>query len=238
MTERETHPESSALPPLPTSFPAVDVALHTIDRAVHTAQDAPHEPTGDDAVELRRTLEAVARLRELRDQLGRWEPMLIEMARSAGASWADLASPLGVASRQAAERRYLRVRPGVPGATREERVRATRNQRAADRSINIWARANAADLRQLAGQITSLTDLPAEARPPVAQLADALGGDDAATLVEPLADTQAHLEGPHPELAARVDTLARHTERLRQEAVPDEARGESCRVDAPTNGDR
>ncbi|MFE4825176.1 type III effector protein, partial [Streptomyces sp. NPDC056704] len=43
--------------------------------------------------------------------------------------------PLGVASRQAAERRYLRVRPGTPGTTGEQRVQATRNRRAADRTI-------------------------------------------------------------------------------------------------------
>ncbi len=94
-----------------------------------------------------------------------WESGLIETARAAGASWADLADPLGVASRQAAERRYLRLRPGPEGSTGEQRVRATRDRRAGDRSITTWARENAADLRSLAGRITALADLPAAAGP-------------------------------------------------------------------------
>ena len=100
-------------------------------------------------------------LRQVREQLAGWETGLIETARDAGASWADLAHPLGVASRQAAERRYLRGRPGPAGTTGEQRVTATRQARAADRTTASWARANAADLRRLAGQITALTDLPA-----------------------------------------------------------------------------
>ncbi len=38
---------------------------------------------------------------------------------------------------------------------------ATRDRRAADRTVTAWARANAATLRQLAGQITALPDLSA-----------------------------------------------------------------------------
>lgn len=49
-------------------------------------------------------------LREVREELAGWESGLIETARGEGASWADLAGPLGVASLQAAERRY--PRPG------------------------------------------------------------------------------------------------------------------------------
>ncbi|MFD8933507.1 type III effector protein, partial [Streptomyces mirabilis] len=161
-------------------------------------------------------LAALLLLRELRDQLAGWEPGLIEAARAAGSSWADLAHPLGVASRQAAERRYLRVRPGTPGTTGEQRVQATRNRRAADRTITAWARTNAAELRQLAGQITALTDLPASSRTPLARLAEALADNDAANLITPLADTHTHLNPNHPDLAVRIATITHHTDQLRQ----------------------
>ncbi|MFE2839007.1 type III effector protein, partial [Streptomyces mirabilis] len=141
---------------------------------------------------------------------------LIEAARAAGSSWADLAHPLGVASRQAAERRYLRVRPGTPGTTGEQRVQATRNRRAADRTITAWARTNAAELRQLAGQITALTDLPTRARTSLARLADALADNDAANLIAPLTDTHPHLKPHHPDLAARIATITHHADQLRQ----------------------
>ncbi|WP_261994572.1 type III effector protein [Streptomyces sp. ME109] len=147
-------------------------------------------------------------------ELARWEPGLIEAARAAGSSWADLAHPLGVASRQAAERRYLRVRP-TPGTTGEQRVQATRNRRAADRTTT-WARANAAELRQLAGQVSALTDLPARARTPLARLANALADSDAAHLIDPLADTHTHLEATHPDLAARIAAITHHADQLRQ----------------------
>lgn len=98
-------------------------------------------------------------LRQVREQLAGWETGLIETARDAGASWTDLAPPFGVASRQAAERRYLRGRPG-PGTTGEQ--------------------------RGLAGQITALTDLPAAARRSLSELHAALAHDDPADLIVPL----------------------------------------------------
>ncbi|EPD91704.1 MULTISPECIES: hypothetical protein [Streptomyces] len=203
--------------PHPAFFLAAAAALSRIEEAVRTAQSPPggrqhpesREPSCDQA------LAALLQLREIRDQLACWETPLIETARAAGASWADLAAPLGVASRQAAERRYLRGRPGSPGSTGEERVQATRDQRAADRTVAAWARDNASDLRQLAGQITALPDLPREPR---ALLTGALAHDDAARLVEPLIGAQRHLAAGHPELAARVDTVASHTGRLRQDS--------------------
>ncbi|MFE9552372.1 type III effector protein [Streptomyces sp. NPDC006692] len=208
---------ASSEPRDPTSFFAAAAALNTIDEAVRTAQTpqagTPPQEGGASAEE---ALAALLMLRELRDQLAGWEPGLIEAARAAGSSWADLAHPLGVASRQAAERRYLRVRPGTPGTTGEQRVQATRNRRAADRTVNAWARTNAAELRQLAGQITALTDLPARARTPLARLADALADNDAALLIAPLADAHLHLEANHPDLAARIDTITHHTNQLRQ----------------------
>ncbi|MFD4553197.1 type III effector protein [Streptomyces sp. NPDC058469] len=200
----------------PTSFLAA-AALNTIHEALHAARasrDTEHPEPGQVGSE--QALAALLLLREVRDQLAEWEPGLIEEAREAGASWADLARPLGVSSRQAAERRYLRVRPGNPGSTGEQRVRATRDRRAADRSVTTWARTNAADLRQLAGQITALTDLPAAARTPLVELTAALADNDAVALVGPLTVTHAYLASDHPDLAARVDGVARHTDLLRE----------------------
>ncbi|QYX76726.1 type III effector protein [Streptomyces akebiae] len=202
----------------PTSFLAAAAALDTIHEALHTAR-TPRDtelPEPDAATSSQQALAALLMLREARDQLAEWEAGLIEAAREAGASWADLAHPLGVSSRQAAERRYLRVRPGRPGTTGEQRVQATRDRRAADRTVTTWARANAADLRGLAGRITALTDLPAAARTPVVELTAALADDDAAALIAPLADTHSYLAPGHPEIAARVDDITRHTDRLRR----------------------
>ncbi|MEW2119062.1 type III effector protein [Streptomyces sp. NPDC005474] len=215
----------------PTSFLAAATALNTIHEALHTARasrDGAHSGPGQrggaetgsgtgSGTGSAEVLAALVLLREVRDQLAEWEPGLIEEAREAGASWADLAHPLGVSSRQAAERRYLRVRPGTPGSTGEQRVRDTRDRRAAARTVTTWARANAADLRMLAGQITALTDLPAGARTPLAELTAALADNDTAALVGPLTVTQAYLASAHPDLAARVDDVARHTERLRDD---------------------
>lgn len=207
--------------PAPGSFVAAAAALSTIDEAIRTAHGTPVDggrtgpgspsPGAEDA------LAALLLLREVRRRLADWEPALIETARTAGASWADLAGPLGVASRQAAERRYLRLRPGGGrGATGDQRVKATRDRRAADRSVSAWARRNAADLRQLAGQITALDDLARQARSPIGRLAEALAGDDAAGLIGPLADAGPHLRGRYPELAARVEDVARRTDELRR----------------------
>ncbi|MFE7779080.1 type III effector protein [Streptomyces sp. NPDC057445] len=202
----------------PTSFLSAAAALNTIHEALRTAhapRDEEHREPAQASSE--QALATLLLLREVRDQLAEWEPGLIEEAREAGASWADLAQPLGVSSRQAAERRYLRVRPGNPGSTGEQRVQATRDRRAADRTVTAWARANSADLRQLAGQITALTDLPAAARTPLVGLTAALADNDAAALVGPLTVTHAYLASDHPDLAARVDDVARHTDRLRRD---------------------
>ncbi|MFH8978761.1 type III effector protein [Streptomyces sp. NPDC017890] len=199
----------------PASFLAAEAALAAIDEAVHTAQ--AHEPEGrlSSEVSSDQALAALLLLRQVRAHLAGWETGLIETARSAGASWADLARPLGVASRQAAERRYLRLRPGAPGTTGEQRVQAARDRRAADRTVTAWARGNAGDLRQLAGQVTALTGLPAEARTPLLQ---ALGQDDAGGLIGPLARARDHLAADHTELITRIDALTRHAEQVRASA--------------------
>ncbi|MGW0116968.1 type III effector protein [Streptomyces sp. NPDC003327] len=215
----------------PVTFHAALAALAAMDETVRAARSASAptatEPSGAPAASpgpgassapaasSEEALAALLLLRELREQLAGWEPGLIEAAREAGVSWADLAEPLGVTSRQAAERRYLRVRPGRPGATREERVQATRDRRAADRSVTSWARDNAADLRQLAGQITALDRLPAALR---RDLSQALAADDPARLLEPLARARATRPRLPADLAARVDGLARRTTDLRNES--------------------
>ncbi|MER6068057.1 hypothetical protein ABT187_04175 [Streptomyces sp. NPDC001817] len=125
----------------------VDEALHTARATRDEEQLEPGRTSSE------QTLAALLLLREARDQLAEWEPGLIEAAREAGVSWADLAHPLGVSTRQAAERRYLRIRPGQPGCTGEQRVQAT------------------------------------------------------------------YLASDHPDLAARVDDVARHIDRLRRRSA-------------------
>ncbi|MEV7729379.1 HSP18 transcriptional regulator [Streptomyces sp. NPDC087917] len=203
-------------------FMTAATALEAIRQALHDAQQpGPATPESDAAPALNAgsdpVLAALLRLREIREELAGWESGLIETARERGASWADLAGPLGVASRQAAERRYLRLRPGKTGSTGEERVQATRDTRAAERSVTAWARDNAADLRRLAGQVTSLTGLPAGSESAIGNLNQALGDNDAARLMGPLTDTRPHLRPEDAELAERIDTLTRHTHQLRQD---------------------
>ncbi|MEU8717410.1 type III effector protein [Streptomyces sp. NPDC048663] len=202
--EQPVPPDSEARSPA--SFLAAAAALEAIDGALRRAQHETPDPlSAGPAPE--QALASLMLLRQVREQLAGWESRLIETARDAGASWADLASPLGVASRQAAERRYLRGRPGPAGTTGEQRVTATRQARAADRNTATWARDHAADLRRLAGQITALADLPAAARRPLRELHAALAHDDPADLLPPLAAARPHLDTTHPHLADRVDTL-------------------------------
>ncbi|HEV3169522.1 MAG TPA: HSP18 transcriptional regulator [Actinocrinis sp.] len=199
--------------------PTADAAasLERIGAAVRDARTGP--AAGAPPTSSAQFLVALALLRELRGQIAAWEPDLIDAARSHGASWAQLAPALGVASRQAAERRYLRLRPSAEGQanTGDQRVAAERDKRAADRAVNHWARDNAAGLRQLAGQISALTDLPAAADTPLEALRAALGENDAADLLAPLADTLQHLAPDHPALAAQVRGMARDTASVRRD---------------------
>jgi hypothetical protein len=55
---------------------------------------------------------ALARLRERRTELDLAERALIESARDAGLGWAQIASGLGLGSRQAAEQRLMRLSAG------------------------------------------------------------------------------------------------------------------------------
>ncbi|MEU6070732.1 type III effector protein [Streptomyces sp. NPDC047082] len=207
MTPADQPASSSTDVPSPASFLAAAAALHAIDDALQAARHEAPGTAGTHDVGPEQALASLLLLRQVREQLAGWETGLIETARQAGASWADLAHPLGVASRQAAERRYLRGRPGPAGTTGEQRVQATRERRAAERTTATWARRNAADLRRIAGQITALTDLPAAARHPLSQLHASLAHDDPADLIHPLNATRPHLTPDHPDLAAQLDAL-------------------------------
>ncbi|MFJ8111611.1 type III effector protein [Streptomyces sp. NPDC096132] len=207
MTQADQPAPSSAGTQSPVSFLAAAVALQAVDDALRAARhDVPDTAEAHD-VGPEQALASLLLLRQVRERLAGWETGLIETARNAGASWADLAHPLGVSSRQAAERRYLRNRPGAGGTTGEQRVQATRARRAAERTTATWARRNAADLRRIAGQISALTDLPTAAHLPLGQLHEALAQDDPADLIHPLNATRPHLTATHPDLAAQLDAL-------------------------------
>jgi hypothetical protein len=172
------------------------------------------------AAEREQLLHALAALRLLRDELSAWEPELISAARSNGISWTALAPALGVASRQAAERRYLRLQPSDTGETTGEgRVDARRDKRAGDRAVAEWARRNAGSLRKLAGQVSALDGLGATAQNSADRVGDALGTDDPADLLSPLAATHPHVAGHHQGLADQLTAIAEHTDRLRRDAA-------------------
>ncbi|CAM5673187.1 hypothetical protein HS99_0001025 [Kitasatospora aureofaciens] len=205
----------------PVSFLAAAAALGVMDAATRTARHAPPDTTGQN--DPQQALSALLMLRHLREELAGWETGLIETARGAGATWGDLAEPLGVQSRQAAERRYLRLRPDrdagtEAGSTGEQRVRAARDRRAGDRAVTTWARANAADLRRLAGQIGALDGLGPSAAPALQRLLDALGHHDPVRLLGPLAETRPLLAADHPAIVDRLDELAARAEQLRADS--------------------
>ncbi|TQS45455.1 hypothetical protein FL583_08710 [Cryptosporangium phraense] len=166
-------------------------------------------------------LSALATLREVRAELARWEPLLVDAARALGVSWHDLAPALGVASRQAAERRYLRSRPArddESGSTRDERVRNERDRRAEDRAVVDWARAHAATLRRVAARAADLRgrpDLDEPTRRAVEEVHDTLGGNDTSALIAPLRAVRESLGPSHPALAKSIDDVIDRTDELR-----------------------
>ncbi|WP_202872371.1 hypothetical protein [Kribbella soli] len=193
----------------------VAVALAAVEQVVRQLDEAPG--SGDSSVDI---LAALTELRAVQDRLATWEPLLIGAAREQGSSWADLAPALGVASRQAAERRYLRLNPhstDQADMTGEQRVQAARDRRAGERAVTHWARDNAAQLRRLAAQITALDDLDAATQESVDRLLHALGDNDSATLLAPLAEAGAQLENSNPALAGQVADINVTTDQLRDE---------------------
>jgi hypothetical protein len=189
-------------------------SLALVSAVVAAAAD-PDRPAPDPG----ELVSALTGLRELRDELASWEPALIAAARSAGVSWADLAPALGVSSRQAAERRFLRLQPSGAGDRRtgEERVRDERDRRAGDRAVAEWARRNSGELRLLAGRISALAGLPAEAQRQVDVVQDALGADDASALVHPLAEAGSRLVGSDERLAEQVRSVTDRVDRVRRD---------------------
>jgi hypothetical protein len=172
-------------------------------------------------------LDALVLLHWAQSRLAGLEPELIRAARAAGRSWQELAPALGVASRQAAERRYLRLVPAAPaqhGTTRDGRVRPERDRRAAHRAVAQWANDNTADLRRLAGQVTALTDLGEDATADLDRLHQALADPDATALPGLLAGAHRHLDA-HPELADRVGAVKDQTDRVRRETQRERDRG-------------
>lgn len=184
--------------------------LERIEAAVDAIRSSP---APDPAV----FLGALVLLRQVREQLTAWEPELIDAARAHGASWADLAPALGVASRQAAERRALRLRPSTDHgvSTGDERVSAERDRRAQVRAVDSWARDRSADLRVLAAQVGGLTGLPDEADAPMTALNAALGNADAAALLGPLLEARPHLGADQQGLADRIDALSGDADTVR-----------------------
>jgi hypothetical protein len=164
-------------------------------------------------------LDALVLLRWVQTELAAVEPALVSAARAVGVSWQELAPALGVTSRQAAERRYLRSVPATPqqpGSTRDDRVQAERDRRAGQRAVDRWANDNTADLRRLAGQVTALADLGDGAVADVGGLHQALADADATALPGLLAGTQRHLED-HPELARQIDIVRDAIDRVRRQ---------------------
>lgn len=194
---------------------------HDAVREIQAVVSAARDGTAD----RERLLYALTALRVLRDEISGWEPELITAARENGTSWAALAPALGVASRQAAERRYLRLQPSATGETTgEARVAARRDQRAGDRAVAEWARRNSASLRKLAGQVTSLDGLGAAAQASADRLGDALGDDDVTALLPPLAAARPHLVEHHAGLADQLGVIAEQAEQVRREAAMNRSR--------------
>ncbi len=179
---------------------------------------APNVPGAEDTSTGGEVLEALVLVRDLRERLSGWEPRLIEAARAAGISWIQLAPALGVTSRQAAERRYLRLSPHAsqPELNGEQRVQAARDQRAGDRAVAVWARDNAADIRRLAGQVASLDGLDGQTQASVDAVHDALGNNDSAALLGPLAAAGEQLTENHPALADRISEIGARTDAARR----------------------
>ena len=200
--------------------PPNDRDLAAVAAAIVASAHAVQRPPADGSpVTGADLLDALVLLRWAQSELASLEPVLIAAARAAGVSWQALAPALGVASRQAAERRYLRSAAAPtdrPGATRDDRVQAERDRRAGNRAVAQWANDNTADLRRLAGQITALTDLGEAATGDLAQLHQALGDADATALPALLAAAHQHLLD-HPDLAAQIDTITTRTDQIRRQ---------------------
>ncbi|MEV6416935.1 hypothetical protein [Kribbella sp. NPDC051718] len=210
-----TEPADGPWIPAALAVAAVEEAVRQVARE---SDDPRPEPSSDPAGSAD-LLAALAGLRAVQDRLAAWEPLLIGAARRRGASWATIAPALGVASRQAAESRYLRLNSHAAdpsGMTGEQRVQAARARRAGDRAVARWAQRNAASLRRLAAQVTALDDLDEATQTSVDRIHHALGDEDSATLLAPLAEAGPKLEESHPGLAGQIAGINTTTDQLRR----------------------
>ncbi len=205
-------PPARALPP---SVPAAQAALEAITAALATAETpgARAGAAGQGGVPGRAGTRGTAAAPADQERLAGWETRLIEAARHAGASWTDLAAPLGVASgrpRSAVTCGCARALP-VPPASSASRPPATGGRPTAGSPPGpvTTPRACASSPEQL----SALDDLPDETR---TLLGRALGDHDPAALLAPLADARAHLDGGHAELRGRLDAVSEHTTGLRR----------------------
>ena len=200
-------------------------ALHRIRRVLDDLGSRSASTTSADGVAAdvvaADVVAALTELREIREHIATWEPELVAAARDRGVSWAALAPALGVGSRQAAERRFLRLQPSSSGEeTGEERVRAERDRRAGDRAVTSWARGNAVSLRRLAAQVLS-ADEPrtAAGRRRTEQVHEALADDDPALLLNPLPAVCDNLDEQHARLAEQIRSVTEKGERVRRHAM-------------------
>ncbi|HEY0805428.1 MAG TPA: HSP18 transcriptional regulator [Pseudonocardiaceae bacterium] len=206
------------------SHPGCDalIDLGLVGQITHRTTDSDGKGQGVDTGATD-AVAALTLLRYLREELAGWEPGLIAAARTGGASWVQLAPALGVASRQAAERRYLRLRPDDTGVahTGEQRVQVERDRRAADRAVGRWTRQNATTLRTLGAQVSALDgdrDLTVTGQHHVDRVTAALGEADTTALLEPLRAMVAHLHTSHPALADKITTVADHSDQARRDS--------------------
>ena len=115
--------------------------LHTVlDRVMVTAENqgnhptyAPEDPDSDDL------LAALALVGEAREQLDDFELRLIREARRREVTWTDLASSLGMRTRQSAESRAVRLERAATTSHQSRDVGQMRAKRAGERNLERWA---------------------------------------------------------------------------------------------------
>jgi hypothetical protein len=86
--------------------------------------------------DLDQVLALLALVPQARVRLDQMEAELTDAARAAGASWSTIAGPLGLATRQAAESRALRVRQSLTTGARDQaaqRAQVARQRAATER---------------------------------------------------------------------------------------------------------
>ncbi|MGW7313158.1 hypothetical protein [Streptomyces sp. NPDC054865] len=123
------------------------------DRVLARAQGKLHPEATDTDV-----LAALHVVRMLREKLDADELALTGLARTMKITWARIAVAQGVRSRQSAERRYLQLSKARPGATQNERVEATREQRRRRAELD-WALDHAPAIHALALSLAAVPNL-------------------------------------------------------------------------------